>query len=330
MLIILVMTFISASFRNQGAVMFFAAALSLCCCASAFAKCGDTPAPMPKPDKAGCTKSGLYYAIYGIGQPLLAIHGLGASMYSWREFVKVPNTFPGYQIILIDLKGSGNSEKPHNKNYSILTQRDLVYDFILEQNLKNLTVVGNSYGGAVSLILAIKLIEQKPGLLTKLILIDSGGYNLLLPWYLKLLRTPVLGWLALHILSPRQAADTVLKNAYYNDHLITEPQIAAYAAPIGAPGGRYALLQIAKGVIPPDIDKIVAQYPSINVPTFILWGLDDKVIPLKIGEMLHTAIGGSRLELINECGHVPQEERPAETICWMRDFLGLPLEPCPK
>jgi pimeloyl-ACP methyl ester carboxylesterase len=320
------MTSTNSSF--QIALVFVAAALSLCCCASAFAKCGDTPAPMPKPDKSGCTKSGLYYAIYGTGQPLLAIHGLGASMYSWREFVKVPNTFPGYQIILIDLKGSGNSEKPHNKNYSILTQRDLVLQFIEELNLKNLTLVGNSYGGAVSLLVAIKLCEpQKPKVLSKLILLDSGGYNLLLPWYLKLLRTPVLGWLALHILSPKQAAETVLKNAYYNDHLITQEQIAAYAAPIGSRGGRYALLQISKGVIPPDIDKIVAQYPSINVPTYILWGLNDKVIPLKIGEMLHAAIGGSRLELINECGHVPQEEKPAETICWMREFLGLPLSP---
>jgi pimeloyl-ACP methyl ester carboxylesterase len=190
--------------------------------------------------------------------------------------------------------------------------------------------VGNSYGGAVSLIVALKLIEQNPGLLSKLILIDSGGYDKLLPWYLKLLRTPVLGWLALHILSPKQSADTVLKNAYYNDDLITKSQIAAYAEPIGSPGGRYALLQTAKGVIPKDIKKINEQYPSINVPTFILWGLDDKVIPLTIGKMLHAAIPGSRLELINDCGHVPQEEKPAETICWMREFLGLPSIPCPK
>jgi len=285
---------------------------------------------MPTPDKSGCTKSGLYYAIYGTGQPLLAIHGLGASMYSWREFVKLPNTFPGYQIILIDLKGSGNSNKPHNKNYSIKTQRDLVYQFIQEQNLKNLTLVGNSYGGAVSLILTLKLSKLNPGLLTKLILIDSGGYNKLLPWYLKLLRTPVLGWLALQILTPEEAADTVLKNAYYDDRLITNQQIAAYAAPIGARGGRYALLQIAKGVIPKDINKITAQYPSINVPTFILWGLNDEVIPLEIGKMLNAAIPGSSLELINECGHVPQEEKPAETICWMRKVLGLPSIPCPK
>jgi len=309
----------------------FAIVVTICSGASALAKCGETSSYMPKPDKAGCSKGGLNYAIYGTtGRPLLAIHGLGASMYSWREFVKLKNTFPGYRIFLIDLKGAGNSLKPHDRNYSILTQRELVYQFIQEQNLTHLTLVGNSYGGAVSLIVALELIENNPGLLTKLILIDSGGYDLLLPWYLQLMRIPILGWLVLHILTPTQDADTVLKDAYYNQNLITPEQVAAYAAPIGSHGGRDALLWTAKGVIPPDIDKITSQYPSINVPTFILWGRNDKVIPLQIGEMLHAAIPGSRLELINDCGHVPQEERPATTICWMRDFLGLPPIACQK
>ncbi len=280
-----------------------------------------------KPSEPCTTKTGLYCEIYGSGPPILAVHGLGASLYSWRN---LKGQLPGHKLILIDLRGAGKSPKPHDKHYSIHDQANLIYEFILEQNLRNLTLIGNSYGGAVSLIVSIRLCEQNPGLLSKLILIDSGGYNKLPPWYLKLMRTPVLGWLALHILSPRQAADTVLKNAYYNDHLITPEQIAAYAEPISSPGGRYALLQTAKGVIPKDIDKIIAKYPSINVPTFILWGLDDEVIPLKIGEMLRAAIPGSRLELVNECGHVPQEEKPAETICWMREFLGLPFTPCPK
>ncbi|MDQ6651315.1 MAG: alpha/beta hydrolase, partial [Acidobacteriota bacterium] len=246
---------------------------------------------------------------------------------SWR---KLKGQLPDHQLILIDLRGSGKSPKPHDKHYSIHDQANLIYEFILEQNLRNLTLIGNSYGGAVSLIVSIRLCEQNPGLLSKLILIDSGGYNKLLPWYLKLMRTPVLGWLALHILSPRQSAKTVLKNGYYNHSLITKEQIEAYAEPIGSPGGRYALLQIAKGVIPKDINNIIAKYSSISVPTLILWGLNDRVIPLKIGKMLHAAIPGSRLETINECGHVPQEEKPAETICYISEFLNIPHAPCPK
>jgi pimeloyl-ACP methyl ester carboxylesterase len=280
-----------------------------------------------KPSEPCTSKSGLHCEIYGSGDPIVAIHGLGASMYSWR---KLRGQLPGHKLILIDLKGAGQSPKPHDKHYSIHDQANLVYDFILEHNLKNLTLMGNSYGGAVSLIVTIKLCEQNPGLLSKLILIDSGGYNKLLPWYLKLMRTPVLGWLALHILSAKQSAETVLKNAYYNDCLITAEQIAAYAEPIGSPGGRYALLRTAKGVIPKDINDIIAKYPTINVPTLILWGLDDKVIPLEIGKMLHAAIPPSRLQTINEAGHVPQEEKPQETICHISEFLNIPHALCPK
>ncbi len=270
------------------------------------------------PSEPCTSKTGLYCQIYGSGDPVLALHGLGASLYSWR---KLKGQLPGHKLILIDLKGAGRSPKPHNKHYSIHEQADLIYEFILEHDLKNLTLMGNSYGGAVSLIVAIRLCEQDRGRLSRLILLDSGGYNKLLPWYLKLLRTPVLGWLALHILSPRQSAETVLKNAYYNDRLITKEQIAAYAEPIGSPGGRYALLQTAKGVIPKDIDAITRKYEQITVPTLILWGDADRVIPLEIGNMLDAAIPDSKLVLIRCAGHVPQEEQPHQTICEIRKFL---------
>jgi pimeloyl-ACP methyl ester carboxylesterase len=180
------------------------------------------------------------------------------------------------------------------------------------------------------LYLAIRLCKEHPNRLSKLILIDSAGYDKDLPTFLKILRTPLLGWLAVHLLSPEQQACTVLRASYFDDRKITEEQIAAYARPIGSRGGRYALLQTARQAIPKNLKEIISQYPSITVPTLILWGLEDEVLPLKIGQMLHEAIPGSRLELINNCGHVPQEERPEETICRVAEFLGLPFEPCPK
>jgi pimeloyl-ACP methyl ester carboxylesterase len=267
--------------------------------------------------------------MYGSGDPIVALHGLGGSIYTWRHFAE-SKRFKNNKLILIDFKGAGNSPKPHDKKYSIIDQADLIYEFIQEYDLKNLTLMGNSYGGAVSLYLAIRLCKENPKRLSKLILIDSGGYDKDLPTFLKILRTPLIGWLAVHILSPQKQAGIVLRASYFDDRKITKEQIDAYARPIGSPGGRYALLQTARQAIPRNVKEIIAQYPSINVPTLILWGLEDRVLPLKIGKMLHEAIPGSRLELINNCGHVPQEERPEETICWVAEFLGLPFEPCPK
>ena len=94
------------------------------------------------------SSTGLHFEEYGSGDPILAIHGLGASVYTWR---KLKGRLPDHKLILIDLKGHGESPKPHDKNYSIADHAELVLQFIREQDLKNLTLMGNSYGGAVSL-----------------------------------------------------------------------------------------------------------------------------------------------------------------------------------
>ncbi len=276
------------------------------------------------------TATGLHYKTFGDGDPILALHGLGGSLYTWRKLIEPPYRFPGYKLIMVDLKGAGDSPKPKDKHYSILEQADLIYQFIQEQNLRNLTIMGNSYGGAVSLLVAIRLCEEDRDRFSKLILLGSGGYDRDLPSHLRILQTPLVGWLAVHLIPPRCQAGRVLRDSYYDDCKISDEQIAEYARPIASRGGRHALLYTGKQAIPENIHEIIAKYPKISVPTLILWGLDDEIIPIKIGRMLHDAIRGSRLEIINNCGHVPQEECPEETMCYISEFLGLPFRPCPK
>lgn len=274
------------------------------------------------PPSGPCNSAtGLHCEVYGGGDPILAVHGLGACAYSWR---KLKGRLPDHKLILIDLKGHGLSPKPRDTNYSIPDQAELVLQFIREQDLRNLTLMGNSYGGAVSLLVSIRLCREEPGRLSKLILIDSGGYNQDLPWHLRLIRTPLLGWLALHLLPPTMNTFTVLGYSYCKKRRITWKQMKAYAKPIGSPGGRYALLQVAKQAVPSNFEELIAQYPTICVPTLIIWGRDDKVIPLEIGEMLNRDIPDSRLVIIEGAGHVPQEEKPEETIAAIVKFLKEP------
>src|SRR6185436_3457930 len=105
------------------------------------------------------TLTRLHCEIYGTGDPMLFLHGLGGSSYSWREMVEPLK--PYYQVILIDFRGEGQSPKPNDKHYSIEEQAELIYQFIDEKKLRRLTLVGNSYGGAVSLLLAIRLCAEK-------------------------------------------------------------------------------------------------------------------------------------------------------------------------
>jgi pimeloyl-ACP methyl ester carboxylesterase len=266
-----------------------------------------------------CGKTVLHCQSYGSGDPIIALHGLGGTLYSWH---KLEDKFPNHQLILLDLKGAGDSPKPHDKHYAIRDQAALILKFIYDNDLKNLTLMGNSYGGAVALFLAIKLSEDNSGRLASLILIDSGGYNEDLPSHLTILRTPLVGWLAVHLLSPRALVRKVLRDSYYCPKKITDDQIDAYAKGIASPGGRYALLQTAKQAIPKDIDCITAKYKTITVPTLILWGDSDRIIPRSIGEKLRRAIPNSTLETVPKSGHVPQEEQPVETINHITAFFS--------
>ena len=269
-----------------------------------------------------CTsRTGLYCEIYGSGNPILFIHGLGGSSYSWRD-MKDPFK-ENYQVILIDLLGEGKSPKPKNGNYSIIQQGELIYQFIVEKNLRNLTLVGNSYGGAVSLLLSMRLVKERPSRLSKLVLIDSGGYPDHLPDYLKLLQDPVLGWLAVHLIPPKLQIYIVLHKSYYDPCKITLKQVSTYAKPIKERGGRHALLELAKQAIPSDICGYIDNYPTIKVPTLILWGDDDQVLPELIGCRLKQAIPYSTMEMINKAGHIPQEEQPKQVICHLKKFLGV-------
>jgi pimeloyl-ACP methyl ester carboxylesterase len=261
----------------------------------------------------------LNHKIYGTGNPVLCLHGFGASLYSWRNFVTPLSQ--DYQLILIDLKGAGNSPKPPDSHYSTQDHADLIYKFILDHDLKNLTLVGNSFGGALSLLLSIMLLEKQPGRLRALIVIDPGAYKQYIPGYVKILGVPLLGAAAVYLIPARCMAKSILKLAYYDPKKITEEQIAAYAAPIALPGGKHALLETGKQIIPPNIDELTAKYKDISVPTLIIWGRQDKIISPDAGVLLDQAIPNSTLNWIDECGHVPQEERPEATVPLVLSFL---------
>ncbi|HKO61210.1 MAG TPA: alpha/beta hydrolase [Pyrinomonadaceae bacterium] len=280
------------------------------------------------PEKVSVEKcAGLHCELSGSGDPIIALHGLGASLYSWRELVgKIPN----HRLILIDFRGAGKSIKPRDKHYSSQHQAELIYQYIREKDLKNLTLMGNSYGGAVALLVTLKLINtpEDKRRLSRLILIGSGAYEHDQPGHLKLLRTPIIGRL-LTFLVPRIGMKKVLKESYYDKCGITDEQIDAYLEPISSSAGRYALVQTAKQAVPKNIKEITEKYPTIEVPTLILWGEDDRILSAKkTACRLDKDIGPSTLVVIKYAGHVPQEEQPAATICQINLFLGSNI-PCP-
>jgi pimeloyl-ACP methyl ester carboxylesterase len=261
-----------------------------------------------------------YNEVYGEGPPILCLHGFGGNVYAWRHLIAPLSA--KHKLILIDLKGFGASPKPRDRHYSIEDHANLVFQFILEQDFKNLILIGHSFGGVVALFTALKLRRLNLNRLSSLVLINSVAYPQRYPMFIRLLRAPIIGSLGLHLRTTAKNVLPVLELGYYDSSKITKDQVSAYTKPIKMEGGRQALIQTARQIIPPNVDKLSEEYKIIEVPTLILWGRQDKIIPLEIGERLHQTMPNSQFAVIDECGHNPHEEKPDDTVSIISSFLS--------
>jgi len=87
--------------------------------------------------------------------------------------------------------------------------------------------------------------------------------------------------------------------------------------------GRYALIQTARQIVPVNVKELISRYKTIKVPTLILWGREDKIVPLEVGNFLHQAISHSELAIIDQCGHMPHEEEPDKALAIVERFLKI-------
>ncbi len=273
----------------------------------------------PAQENAGQCTTKLRWKSEGQGTPVVLLHGFGANSYSWRNVV--PELSKSCRVITVDLKGFGESPKPNDGRYSIHDQGALVRELIREEDLRDVTLVGHSYGGGVALSAFIAMANDGDRRICRLILIDSLAYPQTYPWFIKVLRTPVLRSLSTRTPRKEREVRKVLEACYYDTSRITEDQVAQYAVPTYSPGATCALRTVARQIAPPDLATFVQSYRTIDVPTLIIWGSCDRIVPLDIGRRLNEAIPKSKLVVIDECGHIPHEEQPDRTLDIMRDFL---------
>jgi pimeloyl-ACP methyl ester carboxylesterase len=125
------------------------------------------------------------------------------------------------------------------------------------------------------------------------------------------------------LLSPRLAATLVLRKCYYDNAKITEEQINTYAYYGSLPGAPEAVSRTAAQLVPnhKEMEALIAQYKTITVPVLIVWGREDEVVPLKVGENFKRDIPNSELVVIPQCGHIPLEEEPEATKKAVLEFL---------
>ena len=171
------------------------------------------------------------------------------------------------------------------------------------------------------MLVALRLLANDTTDLRGLILLDSMAYRQSYPYFIRLLRIPVVGGLITSVTSPEFQVRRILELAYYDDSKITEDQIEAYAEPIRTPEGRHALIETARQILPPDLEKITGMFKEISVPTLILWGGEDRIVPIEVAHRLDEDLPNSDLIVLPRAGHLPHEEQPQPILNAISDFL---------
>jgi pimeloyl-ACP methyl ester carboxylesterase len=237
---------------------------------------------------------------------LLLIHGYTASTYVWHTVAPIlaENDF---HVVAVDLIGFGYSSKPSWFDYSIASQARMIERFMDRLGIGVATLVGSSYGGAVASTVTLDYPER----VEKLVLVDAvindeaKNHPILRLANLRGIGEVITPFLVdSRMLLKHRMQGTI---APENHHLINKERIDSVIRPLKAKDAHHSVLTAARNW---KASRIEEDAHLINQPTLIIWGDNDTVIKIHNGYKLHDSILNSRFVIFNQCGHVPQEEKP--------------------
>lgn len=258
-------------------------------------------------------------------ETFLLLHGYGASTFTWRHWV--PRLAERGHVVAIDMKGFGRAPKPADGRYAPQDQADLVVRLIATEHLRNVTLVGHSLGGGVALLTALSLREEAPRRLRRLVIVAGAAYDQELPPFVKLAGHPRASALAFRTLGSRLVVRSVLRSIVHDGSRVSAEQVRGYADPLESPAAVRALIASARQIRPEGMERVTARYRDLDVPTLLMWGRQDRVVPLWVGQRLERDLPAARLHVFDECGHLPADELPDESWAVLEAFLDEPVRP---
>jgi pimeloyl-ACP methyl ester carboxylesterase len=253
------------------------------------------------------------YVRKGAGPPLILIHGFASSIYTWKDVI--PDLARDHDVVALDLPGFGGSDVPRGLSFPMLPRS--VLGLMDALAIPKATLVGNSLGGATAVALALDQRERASGL----VLVDSAGFNLAAsrrPFFVRLAGSRA--GRALELLPWRRfVVRRALLQVFHDDSRVTPERVEEYLTPLARPGV-FAALRSLNDFGDDRASAFAERIQDVAVPTLIVWGSDDRWIPLEDGRRFEKAVRGARLVVIPDCGHMPQEERPDVFLATLRSF----------
>ena len=278
---------------------------------------------MPRKPKDQYVKAGnintRYWALGDQGSPVILIHGLGASAEIWQK--NVDTLAECHRVYVPDMVGFGRSDK-QNIEFTLSSAARFINNFMNAMNIERASLVGNSLGGGI----AVQCALQFPHKVERLALVDSAGFGRKVIFPLRLISLPFIGELLTR--PSRKGMYLYFKPAVYDPTLLTEDFIDLYYELHSLPGAQKSLLGALRsisnirGVRTEVLRPLMARLHTITVPTLIVWGKQDKVLPVKHAYVANEKIFNSKVQIFDPCGHMPQFEKPEEFNRIVLEFLS--------
>ena len=258
-----------------------------------------------------------HYVEAGAGQPLLLIHGLGASVLTWRD--NIGPLAESFRVIALDLPGHGNSDKP-DIDYAAPTIVRLIARFVEAIGIEKTAIVGNSVGGALGLMVALAY----PDLVSGLVLVGSAGLGKEISTYVKLASIPLLGRL---LESPKfHGTKFMLHNVFHDPSLASPELIEELYRSRQMPGAKEAVVRVIHNVV--NLRGVRDEYVRIDelkdlpMPTMIVWGAEDRIFPVSHAYRAADSSPQTVLKVFEECGHWPHMEKATAFNSAVTKFLS--------
>jgi len=257
----------------------------------------------------------------GEGPLLVLLHGIASTADTWAPVAT--GLAASHTVLAPDLLGHGSSAKPRG-DYSLGAYASGVRDLITALGHERATVVGHSLGGGI----AMQFAYQFPERVERLVLISSGGLGREVHPILRASTLPgseivlaLLGRRWLRTTGGAVGATLGRLGLRAGEDLAG---VAAGIASLGDADARGAFVHTARAAIDPGGQRVSATdrlYLAAHLPTLIVWGERDPIIPAAHGEAAHAAIPGSRLEIFAGAGHFPHREQPVRFVSLVEDFM---------
>jgi pimeloyl-ACP methyl ester carboxylesterase len=261
----------------------------------------------------------------GSGDPVVLLHGFGASSYCWR--LVIPELARRFQVIAIDLNGFGWTERPRDPlSYTREGQERLVLGMLHALGIARAQFVGHSYGGGLTLFLA----SRHPEVVGSMVLVDSSAPTYAEDRRSRLAALRPLDGLALQIALRPKHVRRSLTQSVADPAVVTPELVDAYLARLRVEGeadafyGLTAPLRTVSGMARtarPSGEEIYLALGKLAIPSLVVWGADDLVIRAEAGRRAALRLPGSEFQTIAACGHLPMEERPEELLRLVLPFL---------